>query len=35
MRMQDKMVLVSGAASGIGEASAKTYAREGARCAAR
>ena len=30
MRMQDKMVLVSGSASGIGEASAKTYAREGA-----
>src|SRR6185312_8134349 len=30
MRMKDKMVLVSGAASGIGEASAKTYAREGA-----
>jgi meso-butanediol dehydrogenase/(S,S)-butanediol dehydrogenase/diacetyl reductase len=30
MRMKDKIVLVSGAASGIGEASAKTYAREGA-----
>lgn len=30
MRMQDKKVLVSGAGSGIGEASAKTYAREGA-----
>lgn len=29
MRMQDKVVLISGAASGIGEASAKTYAREG------
>lgn len=31
MRMANKAVLVSGAASGIGEACAKTYAREGAR----
>jgi len=31
MRLQDKVVLVSGAASGIGEASARTYAREGAK----
>jgi meso-butanediol dehydrogenase/(S,S)-butanediol dehydrogenase/diacetyl reductase len=29
--MKDKVVCVSGAASGIGEASAKTYAREGAK----
>lgn len=31
MRMANKAVLISGAASGIGEACAKTYAREGAR----
>jgi meso-butanediol dehydrogenase / (S,S)-butanediol dehydrogenase / diacetyl reductase len=31
MRLQDKVALVSGAASGIGEASARTYAREGAK----
>ena len=31
MRMANKVVLISGAASGIGEACAKTYAREGAR----
>jgi meso-butanediol dehydrogenase/(S,S)-butanediol dehydrogenase/diacetyl reductase len=31
MRVQDKVILVSGAASGIGEASARTYAREGAK----
>lgn len=31
MRLQDKVVLVSGAASGIGEACARTYAREGAK----
>jgi meso-butanediol dehydrogenase/(S,S)-butanediol dehydrogenase/diacetyl reductase len=31
MRLEGKVVLVSGAASGIGEASARTYAREGAK----
>ena len=31
MRLQDKVALISGAASGIGEASARTYAREGAK----
>ena len=31
MRMANKVVLISGAASGIGEACAQTYAREGAR----
>jgi meso-butanediol dehydrogenase/(S,S)-butanediol dehydrogenase/diacetyl reductase len=31
MRLQDKVALVSGAASGIGEACARTYAREGAK----
>jgi len=30
MRLKDKIALVTGSASGIGEASAKTYAREGA-----
>jgi meso-butanediol dehydrogenase/(S,S)-butanediol dehydrogenase/diacetyl reductase len=30
MRMKDKIVLISGGGSGIGEACAKTYAREGA-----
>src|SRR5947207_6294552 len=30
MRLKNKIALVSGAASGIGEASAKTFAREGA-----
>jgi meso-butanediol dehydrogenase/(S,S)-butanediol dehydrogenase/diacetyl reductase len=30
VRLKDKIALVTGAASGIGEASAKTYAREGA-----
>jgi meso-butanediol dehydrogenase / (S,S)-butanediol dehydrogenase / diacetyl reductase len=31
VRLQDKVALISGAASGIGEASARTYAREGAK----
>jgi meso-butanediol dehydrogenase/(S,S)-butanediol dehydrogenase/diacetyl reductase len=31
MRLENKVALVSGAASGIGEASARTYAREGAK----
>ena len=29
MRLQDKIVLITGAGSGIGEATAKTFAREG------